>query len=171
MARNRETFIVSEIELFIVNVSDYRHCAETQDRHLEGSKRASTPPYILIADRYYLQITVPISAIYYPIMSYYLHLLRVYIEALELHSQLSCSFNSTTLQSLQLWARIALPADQSIGSHYLLHYLIQEVTTSIIFAVSRASSSTKRTDDRPQSTNVLDRRRTDESNQKFEMSK
>ena len=62
---------------------------ETQDRHLEGSKTALTPPYILIADQYCLQITVPISAIYYPIMSYYLHLLRVYIEALELHSQSS----------------------------------------------------------------------------------
>ena len=56
-----------------------------QDRRLEGSKRASTPPYILIADRYYLQITVPISAIYYPIVSYYPHLLYIYIEALELH--------------------------------------------------------------------------------------
>ena len=28
-----------------------------------------------------------------------------------------------TLQSLQLWARIALPANQSIGSHYLHHHL------------------------------------------------
>src|SRR5712672_3285636 len=69
----------------MLSVSDYQHCAETQDRRLEGSKTASTPPYILIADRYFLQITVPISATYYPIMSYYLHLLRVYIEALELH--------------------------------------------------------------------------------------
>ena len=67
------------------NVTDYRHCVETQDRHLEGSKIASTPPYILIEDQYCLQITVPISATYYPIMSYYLHLLRVYIEALEPH--------------------------------------------------------------------------------------
>jgi len=33
-------------------------------------------------------------------MSYYLHLLRVYIEALEPHSQLSRPFNSSTLQSL-----------------------------------------------------------------------
>ena len=46
-----------------------------------------------------------------------------------------------TLQSLQLWARIALPAKPSI------YYLIQEVTTSSTFAVSWASSSTKRTDD------------------------
>src|ERR1700722_3680953 len=75
-------------------MTDYRHCAETQDHRLEGSKTASTPPYILIADQYCLQITVPISVTYYPIMSYYLHLLRVYIETLELHSQLSCLFNS-----------------------------------------------------------------------------
>ena len=33
-------------------VTDHRHCAETQDRHLEGSKTASTPPYILAADHY-----------------------------------------------------------------------------------------------------------------------
>jgi len=99
-----------------------------------------------------LQITVPISATYYPIVSYYPYLLRVYIEALELYSQSSRSFNSSPLQSLQLWARIALPAKQSI------YYLIQEVTTSITFAVSRASSPIKRTDDRPQSTNVPDRR-------------
>ena len=77
------------------SVTDYRHCVETQDRHLEGSKTASTPPYILLADQYYLQITVPISATYYPIMSYYFHLLRVYIEALELHSQSSRSCNSS----------------------------------------------------------------------------
>ena len=56
---------------------------------------ASTPLYILIADQYCLQITVPISAIYYPITSYYLHILCVYIEALELHSQSSRSCNST----------------------------------------------------------------------------
>ena len=31
-------------------VTDYRHCAETQDHRLEGSKTASTPPYILLAD-------------------------------------------------------------------------------------------------------------------------
>src|SRR6267154_4092996 len=78
-----------------LSVTDYRHCAETQDHHLEGSKIASTPPYILIADQYCLQITVPISVTYYPIMSYYLHLLRVYIEALELHSQSSRPFNSS----------------------------------------------------------------------------
>ena len=84
-----------------LTVTDYQRCAETQDRRLEGSKTASTPPYILIADRYYLQITVPISVTYYPIMSYYLHLLRVYIEALELHLQSSRSFNTHTLQSLQ----------------------------------------------------------------------
>ena len=54
----------------------------------------STPPYILIADQYYLQITVPISAIYYPIMSYYPHLLCVYIEALELYLQLNRLRNS-----------------------------------------------------------------------------
>ena len=35
-------------------------------------------------------------------MSYYLYLLRVYIEALELHSQSSRLFNSPTLQSLHL---------------------------------------------------------------------
>ena len=74
---------------------NYRHCAETQDHRLEGSKTASTPPYILIADQYCLQITVPISVTYYPIMSYFLYLLRVYIEALELHSQSSRSFNSS----------------------------------------------------------------------------
>jgi hypothetical protein len=33
-------------------------------------------------------------------MSYYLHLLRVYIEALKLYLQLSRSFNSPTLQKL-----------------------------------------------------------------------
>jgi len=60
---------------------------------LEGSKTALTPPYILIADQYCLQITVPISVTYYPIMSYYLHLLRVYIETLELYLQSSRSFN------------------------------------------------------------------------------
>src|SRR5712672_2381000 len=86
----------------MLSVSDYQHCAETQDRRLEGSKTASTPPYILIADRYFLQITVPISVTYYPIMSYYPHLLRVYIETLELHSQSSSSFNSSPLQSLQI---------------------------------------------------------------------
>src|SRR6267154_696609 len=78
-----------------LSVTDYRHCAETQDHRSEGSKTASTPPYILIEDQYCLQITVPISVTYYPIMSYYLHLLRVYIEALELHSQSSRSFNSS----------------------------------------------------------------------------
>ena len=78
-------------EVLMRPVTDYRHCIETQDRRPEGSKTASTPPYILIADRYYLQITVPISAIYYPIISYYPHLLRVYIEALELHLQSSRS--------------------------------------------------------------------------------
>ena len=77
------------------SVTDYRHCVETQDHHLEGSKMALMPPYILIADQYCLQITVPISATYYPIMSYYLHLLRVYIEALELYSQSSRSCNSS----------------------------------------------------------------------------
>ena len=71
------------------SVSDYQYCVETRDRHPEGSKTASTPPYILIADQYYLQITAPISAIYYPIIPYYPHLLRVYIEALELYSQSS----------------------------------------------------------------------------------
>ena len=76
------------------SVTDYRHCVETQDRHPEGSRTALTPLYILIADQYYLQITVSISAIYYPIMSYYLYLLRVYIEALELHLQSSRSCNS-----------------------------------------------------------------------------
>ena len=60
-----------------ISVTDYRHCVETQDRHPEGSKKASTPPYILLADQYCLQITVPISAIYYPIISYYRYLLRV----------------------------------------------------------------------------------------------
>ena len=72
-------------------VTDYRHYVETRDRYPEGSKTASTPPYILIADQYYLQITAPISAIYYPIIPYYPHLLRVYIEALELHLQSSRS--------------------------------------------------------------------------------
>ena len=72
-------------------VTDYRHCVKTRDRHPEGSKTASTPPYILIADQYYLQITVPISSIYYPIIPYYPHPLRVYIEALELHSRSSRS--------------------------------------------------------------------------------
>jgi hypothetical protein len=86
-----------------VFVTDYQHCAETQDRRLEGSKTTSTPPYILLADQYCLQTTVPISVTYYPVMSYYLHLLRVYIEALKLHSQSSRSFNSATLQSLQFY--------------------------------------------------------------------
>jgi len=49
--------------------------------------------------------------------------------------QLSCLFNSTTLQLLQLWARIALPAKQLIYLlHHQIYYLIQEVTTSITFA-------------------------------------
>ena len=88
--------LLRPILLFIINsVTDYRHCVETQDRHLEGFKIASTPPYILIEDQYCLQITVPISATYYPIMSYYLHLLRVYIEALESYLQLSRSCNSS----------------------------------------------------------------------------
>ena len=85
---------ISRIGLRYVTVTDYRHCIETQDRHPEGSKMGSTPPYILIADQYYLQITVPISAIYYPIMSYYPHLFCVYIEALELYLQLSRLCNS-----------------------------------------------------------------------------
>jgi hypothetical protein len=83
---------------------------KTQDRHPEASKTASTPPYILLADQYCLQITVPISAIYYPIISYYRHLLRVYIEALELPSQSSRSFNSPTLQSLHSGLRILILA-------------------------------------------------------------
>ena len=83
--------ILSKVLVRRVVVTDYRHYVETRDRHLEGSKTASTPPYILIANRYYLQITVPISAIYYPILSYYPHLLRVYIEALDLHLQSSRS--------------------------------------------------------------------------------
>ena len=52
-----------------VSVTDYRHCAETQDHRLEGSKTALPPPNILVADQYWWQITVPISAIYYPITS------------------------------------------------------------------------------------------------------
>ena len=70
-----------------LGVTDYRHCVKTRDRYPEGSKTASTPPYILIADQYYLQITAPISAIYYPIISYYPHLLYIYIEALDLYLQ------------------------------------------------------------------------------------
>ena len=77
------------------SITDYRHCIETQDRHLEGSKMGLTPLYILLADRYYLQITIPISAIYYPIISYYPYLLYIYIEPLELHLQSSRSFIST----------------------------------------------------------------------------
>jgi hypothetical protein len=57
-----------------------------------------------------LQITVPISVTYYPIMSYHLHLLRVYIEALELHSQSSRSFNSSHCKAYSY----------EPGSHYLL---------------------------------------------------
>jgi len=76
-------------------VTDYRHCAETQDHRLEGSRTASTPPYILIADQYCLQITIPISVAYHLFMSYFLYLLRVYIEALELHLQSSRSLFPT----------------------------------------------------------------------------
>jgi hypothetical protein len=47
-------------------------------------------------------------------MSYYLHLLRVYIEALELHSQSSCSFNSHTAK-----AYIFLPLTQLQGFLYI----------------------------------------------------
>ena len=93
-------------------VTDYRHCVETQDRHLEGSKTASTPPYILLADQYCLQITVPISATYYPIMSYYFHLLCVYIEPLELYSQLSRSCNSIHCKAYSY----------EPGSYYLLSH-------------------------------------------------
>ena len=91
-------------------VTDYRHCAETQDHRVEGSKTASTPPYILIADQYCLQITIPISATYYPIMSYYLHLLRVYIEALELHSQSSRSCISTHCKAYTISAYLSASA-------------------------------------------------------------
>jgi hypothetical protein len=55
-------------------VTDYRHCAETQDHRLEGSKTASTPPYILLADQYCLRITVPISVTYGGRYHKFLHL-------------------------------------------------------------------------------------------------
>jgi len=91
-SRRRPIYTTTLVFLF---VTDYRHYVETRDRHPEGSKTASTPPYILLADRYYLQITIPISAIYYPIIPYYPHLLRVYIEPLELYLQSSCLCIST----------------------------------------------------------------------------
>jgi len=59
---------------------------------------------------------------------YSLHLPYIYIETLELHSKSSCSFNLPTLHCYSYepgsHSRIALPANQSIGSHYLLHYLL-----------------------------------------------
>jgi hypothetical protein len=133
-----------------------------QDRSLEGSNTASTPPYILLADRYLLADH----------RSHFSYLLPHYVLSPPPSSCIYRGSRATftiksfiqffTLQSLQLWARIALPADQSIGSHYLLHH--QSTTSfkkSLLLSplqVSRASSSIKRTDDRPQSTNVPDRR-------------
>ena len=52
-------------------------------------------PIYWLADQYCSQITIPISVTYYPIISCHLHLLRVYIEALELHSQSSRLCNSS----------------------------------------------------------------------------
>ena len=95
----------------IISVTDYRHCIETRDRHPEGSKPASTPPYILIADQYYLQITVPISAIYYP------HSLRVYIEPLELHSQSSRScIPHTAKANNQRYLQLAISGLNTLNS-------------------------------------------------------
>ena len=77
-----------------------------------STTRSTTPCF------YYLLPTI--GAIYlvnYDLLSLSsCYLPRVYIEPLDLHSQLSCLVNFHTLQSLQLWARIAPPADQSIGS-------------------------------------------------------
>ena len=96
-----QTLIISVGDIYRINktkvmsasVTDYRHCAETQDHRLEGSKTASTLPYILIADQYCLQITVPIS-------SYYLHHFMYIYLLISIALQSSCSFNSHTLQKL-----------------------------------------------------------------------
>ena len=72
------------------------------------------------------------------------------------------------LQSLQLWARIALSAEPSI------YYLISKAfsITATTFVVSRASSFTKRTYDQTKRADLSDRRpTTDQSKQKFGTSK
>ena len=74
---------------------------------------------------YCLHITVPISAIYYPIMSYYLHLLRIYIEAFQLHLQSSRLCNSSTLQSLHLrpvWSTVWRAAQTAPRGRFLIYF-------------------------------------------------
>jgi hypothetical protein len=110
--------------------------------------RLLTPAYLTIQ---LLTLVIPITCLYS------LHLPLIYIETLELHSKSSRSLNSPTLQSLQLWARIALPAEQSI---YLLH---NQSTTSfkkslllLPLQYLELLHFIKRTDDRPQLTDVPD---------------
>ena len=72
------------------------------------------------------------------------------------------------LQSLQLWARIALPAEP------LISYLISKafLITATTFVVSRASSFIKRTYDQTKRADLPDRwPTTDQLKQKFGMSK
>ena len=72
-------------------------------------------------------ISLPVSVACTP-LCLFLYLPYIYIDPLELHSKIKSFIQFFTLQSLQLWARIALPTEQSN------YYLIQEVTTSTTFA-------------------------------------
>jgi len=92
--------------------------------------------------------------------------------SLPFYLQSSRSFNSSPLQSLQLWARIALPAEQSI---YLLHHqsttsFKKSLLLSPLQCLEPLHLSNERTIDLSRRTYPTDER-TDESNQKFGTSK
>ena len=119
----------------------------------KAPRQRQTPPYILIADQYCLQITAPISAIYYPIMSYYLHLLCVYIEALELHLQSSCSFNSLHCKAYSYGPGLHhLLTNQLpyLRSHYFYH-----LCSALSFFIYQTNGRLTLTDERTQLTNEL----------------
>src|ERR1700719_120713 len=86
-------------------------------------------------------------------MSYYLHLLRVYIEALELHSQSSRSFNSSHCKAYSYGP----------GSHHLLtnqlphsrsHYFYH-LCSALSFFIHQTNGRLTLTDKHTQLTNEL----------------
>jgi hypothetical protein len=124
-----------------------------------------------VSTAYHLRITLFWFRISLP-FHLFPYLPRVYRDALELHLQSSRLFNSSPLQSLQLWARIALPAEQSI---YLLHHQSTTLFKKSLLllplqCLELLHLSNERTIDLGRRTYPTDER-TDESNQKFGTSK
>ena len=144
-------------------VTDYRHCAETQDHRVEGSKTASNAT--LYIDCRSILLTDHCSHFSYLLPHYVLlppPSLCIY-RGFRATFTIKSFIQSSTLQSLQLWAQIAQPAEQLPGSHHLLtnqlphlrsHYFYH-LCSALSFFIYQTNGRLTLTDERTQLTNEL----------------